>query len=99
MSLPAPVWRQLAEVVGAAQVLTSPEERIVYSYDATAMLARAPLATVFVESAAQIAGVLRLANTAGFKVVPRGSGTNLSGGTVPGDNAVVVVTAKMDRVL
>jgi len=91
--------RQLADIVGAANVLTSPEERVVYSYDATAMLSHRPEAIVFAETAEQIAGTLKLANTAGFKIVPRGSGTNLSGGTIPGENCVVLVTVKMDRIL
>jgi glycolate oxidase len=99
MSLSANVRRRLAEICGPANVQDSPEERIAYSYDATAMLAHQPEAIVFVESAQQISDVLKLANTEGFKIVPRGSGTNLSGGTVPTKNCVVLVTVKMDKVL
>ncbi len=99
MSLPANTLRRLAEIVGPANLQQSPEERLAYSFDATAMLAHQPEAIVFVESAQQISDVLKLANTDGFKVVPRGSGTNLSGGTVPTDNCVVLVTVKMDRIL
>jgi glycolate oxidase len=99
VSLAAPTLRQLTEIVGAANVLTSAEERIAYSYDATAMLSHRPEAIVFSETAAQIAGILKLANADSFKVIPRGSGTNLSGGTVPCDNCVVLVTVKMDKIL
>ena len=99
MSLPANTLRKLAEIVGPANLQHSTEERLAYSYDATPMLARQPEAIVFVESAQQIADVLKLANADGFKVVPRGSGTNLSGGTIPTENCVVLVTVKMDRIL
>ena len=99
MSLPANTLRRLAEIVGPANLQHSTEERLAYSYDATPMLARQPEAIVFVESAQQIADVLKLANADGFKVVPRGSGTNLSGGTIPTGNCVVLVTVKMDRIL
>ena len=99
MSLSANILRRLAEIVGSANVQHSPEERIAYSYDATAMLAHKPEAIVFVASAAQIADVLKLANAEGFKVVPRGSGTNLSGGAIPMENCVVLVTVKMDKIL
>jgi glycolate oxidase len=99
MSLPASAQRRLAEIVGPANLQDSPEERIAYSYDATAMLACQPEAIVFVESAQQVSDVLKLANAEGFKVVPRGSGTNLSGGTIPTENCVVLVTVKMDQVL
>src|ERR1700722_14727207 len=99
MSLSAPALRRLPEIVGPANVQHSPEERIAYSYDATPMLAHQPEAIVFVESVAQTADVLKLANVEGFKIVPRGSGTNLSGGTIPMENCVVLVTVKMDKIL
>src|ERR1700681_916109 len=99
MSLSTTALRRLAEIVGPANTQRSPEERIAYSYDATPMLACLPEAIIFVESASQIADVLKLANAEGFKVVPRGSGTNLSGGTVPMENCVVLVTVKMDKIL
>src|ERR1017187_2917472 len=99
MSLPANVLRRLEEIVGPANLQHSIEERLAYSYDATAMLAHQPEAIVFVESAQQISDVLKLANADGFKAVPRGSGTNLSGGTIPGENCVVLVTVKMDKML
>jgi glycolate oxidase len=99
MSLPANTLRRLAEIVGPADLQHSTVERLAYSYDATPMLARQPEAIVFVESAQQIADILKLANADGFKVVPRGSGTNLSGGTIPTENCVVLVTVKMDRIL
>src|SRR5882724_9342504 len=99
MSLSANTLSRLMEIVGHANVQHSPEERIAFSYDATPMLARLPEAIVFVESALQISDVLKLANADGFKVVPRGSGTNLSGGTIPAENCVVLVTVKMDRIL
>jgi glycolate oxidase len=89
----------LKQIVGSANCLTSPEERIAYSYDATAMLAHQPDAIVFVTSVQQVSDVLKLANADGFKVVPRGSGTNLSGGTIPMENCVVLVTVKMDKIL
>jgi len=100
MSLSPGTLRRLAEIVGGeGNLRRSPEERIAYSYDATAMLARQPEAIVFVESAQQVSDVVKLANAEGFKVVPRGSGTNLSGGTIPVENGIVLVTVKMDRIL
>src|SRR5579871_6636023 len=99
MSLSPHTLHRLAEIVRPANLLRSSEERIAYSYDATAMLAHQPEAIVFVESAQQIVDVLKLANAEEFKIVPRGSGTNLSGGTIPVENCVVLVTVKVDRIL
>jgi len=89
----------LRDIVGRSNCLTSPEERIAYGYDATALMAHPPDAIVFVQTAQQVSDVLKLANARDFKVVPRGSGTNLSGGTIPGENCVVLVTVKMDQIL
>src|SRR5450432_2377425 len=99
MSLSADIQQKLTAIVGPVNFQQSPEERIAYSYDATPMLGHLPEAIVFIESASQIADVLKLANAEGFKVVPRGSGTNLSGGTIPMENCVVLVTVKMDKIL
>jgi len=89
----------LRDIVGRSNCLTSPEERIAYGYDATALMARPPDAILFVRTTQQISDVLKLANAERFKVVPRGSGTNLSGGTIPCENCVVLVTVKMDQIL
>jgi glycolate oxidase len=99
MTFPTNTVTALKKIAEPTNVLTTPEERIAYGYDGTAMLAGTPDAIVFVETTQQISDILKLANAAGFKVIPRGSGTNLSGGTIPGDNTVVLVTVKMDKIL
>lgn len=76
--------RQLAGIVGQPNLLTSPEELVCYAYDASPHRSL-PQAVVFPSSAGEISDILRLANQEGFPVVPRGSGTNLSGGSVPAE--------------
>jgi glycolate oxidase len=51
------------------------------------------------ESTAEVQACVQIANRYGIPFVPRGSGTGLSGGAVPVDGAMVIVTSKMDRVL
>jgi glycolate oxidase len=89
----------LTAAVGAKQVLTAPEDLHVYGYDGTALLFRAPRAVVDVTDAAQVAPVLRAANALDFKVIPRGAGSGLSGGSVPVDDAVVMVLSRLNRIL
>lgn len=93
------VIRQLKALVGAENVLTSEEDRWVYSYDATALLRQVPDAVVVPQSVEQMAAVVRLANEAGFGIVPRGAGTGLSGGSVPVENCVVLLTHRLGRIL
>ena len=90
---------QLRALVGADQVLTSKEDLIPYSFDGTAAMSQMPGCVVFVTSTEQIAGLLRLANANQLPVVTRGSGTGLSGGSLPSPDCIVMCTAKMNRIL
>jgi len=99
MPLPAPTLSQLRTIVGADQVLTSKEDLIPYSFDGTAAMSQMPGCVVFVTSTEQIAEVLRLANGTKTPVVTRGSGTGLSGGSLPSRDCIVMCTARMNRIL
>lgn len=58
-----------------------------------------PGAVVFPTTAEEVAAIMELAGREGFPVIPRGAGTNLSGGTVPIGGEVVVCLAAMHRVI
>ncbi|MBX3747992.1 MAG: FAD-binding protein [Verrucomicrobiae bacterium] len=92
-------FEPLAAIVGADHVLTSREDLIPYSFDGTAALQGMPGAVVMARSRDEVVGVLQWANATGTPVVTRGSGTGLSGGSVPTPGAVVLCLVKMDRVL
>jgi glycolate oxidase len=62
-------------------------------------MSQLPGCVVFVEKTEQVAAILKLANRVGFDVVTRGSGTGLSGGSVPSPNCVVMCTVRMDRIV
>jgi glycolate oxidase len=94
------VLRQLQQAVGKDNVIMDREELVLYSYDATPEMPPAcPLAAVLPQSAAQVAAVVNICRVNRLAVFPRGSGTNLSGGTVPLGGGVVLATLRMDRIL
>jgi glycolate oxidase len=80
-------------------VITQPEDLLAYSYDGTPILQQLPRAVVLVNSHADVVTVLTLAAKYGTPVVTRGSGTGLSGGSIPVEGSVVLCTARMNRVL
>jgi glycolate oxidase len=80
-------------------VLTEKEDVIPYSFDGTAVLRQLPRAVVFPRSAAEVAAVLTLAGRHKVPVVARGSGTGLSGGSVPVPGSIVLCLLKMDRLV
>jgi glycolate oxidase len=93
------MFARLTALLGAENVLTGKEDLIPYSFDGTAALKQMPGCVVFARTAAQIQGVLRLANETRTPVVTRGSGTGLSGGSLPSPGCIVLCTVKMNAIL
>lgn len=92
------VVKDLRKIVGPANLSTSPEELLVYSYDAT-QRESLPWAVARPASSREISEVLKLANCERFPVVPRGAGTGMSGGSVPVRGGVVLSLERMNRIL
>ena len=99
MPLAPATLSQLRAVVGADQVFTSKEDLIPYAFDGTAAMSQMPGCVAFVTTTEQIVGVLKLANATKTPVVTRGSGTGLSGGSLPSRDCIVMCTARMNRIL
>ncbi len=90
---------ELVRVLGPESVLTAAEDLLVYSFDGTAALQQQPGCVVFARNSADIQAVLRLAQRTGTPVVTRGSGTGLSGGSLPVPGCIVLCTVRMNRIL
>ncbi len=95
----ATVLRKIRDIVGAEYCLDSPEDRLVYASDATPLLKQLPDAIVIPRSTKHIIDLLKLANENDFRIVPRGSGTGLSGGAVPVEHSIVLLMAPWDKIL
>ena len=95
-----PPLDELPRILAPDRVLTAREDLVPYAFDATATLRRTPRAVVFPASTAEVAAVVRWAAAHRIPLVPRGSGTGLSGGSVAADgDAVVVCLLRMNRIL
>ncbi len=90
--------RRLEAAVGKDHVLYLPEDLSVYAFDGT-IDKRTPHAVVFPANAAETAAAVRVCNSLGIPITPRGAGTGLSGGAVPARRGVVIATARMRRIL
>jgi glycolate oxidase len=97
--VPTDLRRRLEEVVGAEHVRTDAGALLTYGTDATPLERGHPDAVVFPASTDEVAGVLRLADELRVPVIARGSGTNLSAGTVPHQGGIVLVLTRMNRIL
>jgi glycolate oxidase subunit GlcD len=91
-------FRKLKKIVGKEHVRFGPTDLEVYAYDASLARGR-PGAVVFPASTQETADVVWAAAEANIPCVPRGFGTNLSGGTVAPENGLVVCLSRMNRIL
>ncbi len=89
----------LQEIFPPDRLLTAREDILPYSFDGTATFYEEPVAVVFAKTAEEIARLMQLAHTQNVPIVTRGSGTGLSGGSLPVKNCVVLCTVKMDRII
>ncbi len=99
MKLELSVIDRLRKIVGKQDVLDQKEDLIPYSFDGTAALKQHPGCVVFTRTTVQVSEVLKLANDERIPVVTRGSGTGLSGGSLPSERCIVLCTVKMKQIL
>jgi len=75
-----------------------PEELCCYSYDATAQ-SFLPDAVLFPGSTAEVSAILELASREKFPVIPRGSGSGMTGGSLAVTGGVVMAMSRMNHIL
>ncbi len=97
--LPASCLATLRQIVGAKQVLTEPIDLIPYGFDGTAALKERAACVVLAHSTREVSQVMKLAHEQRLPVVVRGSGTGLSGGSVPVAGGLVLCVNQMDAIL
>ncbi|UCF56186.1 MAG: FAD-binding protein, partial [Deltaproteobacteria bacterium] len=85
-------------IVGAEHVLTSEMDLTLYGYDASTEKG-GPDVVVLPGSTEEVSQVMALAHQDKIPVIGRGSGTNLSGGTIPTRGGIVVHFSRMNRIL
>jgi len=98
MPLAQSLLTDLARLLGPANVLSAVEDLIPYSFDGTAALRQMPGCVVFPQTTPQVAQLLQLAVQTKTPVVTRGSGTGLSGGSLPSPDCIVLCLVKMDQI-
>jgi glycolate oxidase len=93
------VIEALQRIVGVANVLAEPDDKLVYECDGLTMFKATPEAVVFPTSTPQVAEVVRLANHEQLPFVARGGGTGLSGGALAVEGGIMIALTKLNRIL
>lgn len=91
--------RRLRQLGFGDRVLTNPAQLAAFSSDGLTAFNERPLAVVIAESAEDVIASVRLCHDMTVPFVARGSGTSLSGGSVPVADGIVIALNRMNRVL
>ncbi|HTT33026.1 MAG TPA: FAD-linked oxidase C-terminal domain-containing protein [Methylomirabilota bacterium] len=90
--------RELEKLLGSSSVLSRQEDLLLYEYDGSIEKGR-PDVVVFPTSTAHVSGIVKLAAKHNVPIVGRGAGTGLSGGALARTGGVMIVFARMNRIL
>lgn len=91
--------KEFQAIVGKENVLESEADRHSYSYDSAVLDPVVPALAVRPTTSEELGKVVRLCNENGLPVTPRGSGTNLSGGTIPSKGGIVLLTNALNKIV
>src|SRR6516225_8118675 len=93
------VAADLTKVLSPERVLWEREHLLTYGFDGTAALYGEAGCVTLPKTVAEVAQIVRYAAANRTPVITRGSGTGLSGGSVPVAGGIGVCLAQMDQVL
>ena len=94
-----PLAADLITLLDADRVLHEREHLLTYGFDGTAALQGQAGVVALPRTTEEVASIVRYAAREKIPIVSRGSGTGLSGGSIPAANAIVLCLVKMDRVI
>ncbi|MBL4727634.1 MAG: FAD-binding protein [Rhizobiaceae bacterium] len=90
---------RLLSELGEEIVIHDEAETIAYECDGLAAYRCPPLAVVLPRSTEEVSRALKLCSELGLPVIPRGSGTSLSGGALPTADSIVIGVSRLNEVL
>jgi len=93
---PAALVERLQGLLGPDGLLTDAAAGLVYARDASHLGLGRPLAVALPATPAELQQVVALCAAAGVPLVPRGTGTGLSGGAVPSAGSLVLGTSRLN---
>ncbi|MEG3435761.1 glycolate oxidase subunit GlcD [Pannus brasiliensis CCIBt3594] len=93
------VAREFETIVGKDGVIRRKDELLTYECDGITGYRQRPALVVLPRTTEQIAAIVKICHEKEIPWVARGAGTGLSGGALPLENGVLIVTARMNRIL
>jgi len=94
-----PLVQQFQRIVGEKGVVWTPEELLVFECDGLTSFRQKPGIAVLPQTTDQVSRILQICHRENIPFVARGSGTGLSGGALPIEDCVLIVTSWMRQIL
>ncbi|MCX5592832.1 glycolate oxidase subunit GlcD [Alcaligenes endophyticus] len=89
----------IRDEIPSLQILHRPAELRPYECDGLAAYRTTPLLVALPENTQQVQALMRLASRLQVPVVARGAGTGLSGGALPLEKGILLVLARLNKIL
>jgi len=94
-----PIIKEFEAAIGKNGVVRRKEELLTYECDGLPSYRQRPALVVLPRTTEQVAAAVKLCDRYNIPWVARGAGTGLSGGALPVEDCVLIVTALMKRIL
>ncbi len=94
-----PIIQALSAILPAENLLITPEQKQPFECDGLPMYRQLPGLVALPENTEQIIEIMKICKEFQLPIVPRGSGTSLSGGARPLADGIVIAVSKMQKIL
>ncbi|MBH8551382.1 glycolate oxidase subunit GlcD [Nostocaceae cyanobacterium CENA357] len=94
-----PIIKQFEAVLGKNGVIQRREELITYECDGLTSYRQRPALVLLPRTTEKVAEVVKICNQHSIPFIARGSGTGLSGGALPTEDSILIVTSLMRQIL
>lgn len=91
-------YKALGNIYPEKRLLTRPVELLPYESDGLTAFRSKPAAVVIAESREEVIDTVKLCYEAGVPFVARGSGTSLSGGSLPVKDGIVIALNRLNKI-
>ena len=99
VSMKDTIVSDLKKFINSKNILSHKDELRPYETDALSAYRQEPLLVVLPETVEEVSEILKYCNERKIKVVPRGAGTGLSGGSLPLADCVLLSMGKFNKIL
>jgi len=93
------IVKDLRKIIKDENVLDHEDQLRPFETDGLSAYKQKPLVVVFPESTKEVSEILKYCNQKRIKVVPRGSGTGLSGGALPLADSILLCLGKFNKII